>query len=322
MLKAKDQERRELESAVTECIETINEHSPMEDFENVNGPYTEAQKRTIVDMQEVLKGMLRNEREFATLIKDYRQAQSDVQVLQDKIEGGEAEVTVDVGAIDSEFDTIRQEAKMTVGRQGNHFPVLTSEYFHCGPNDVGFRENVIAMLAHIESIDPEAYCRYYKNRLNRIVPYVLLIPTYGDMGICWEPFDKHNRATSRGRIVIPMYSKNLFIAVLTAVADLRWQVAKEKASYYWMEEGLTGNYYQWFAAQKLKGEVKQFFIQDYILWMTKEAEGVQKLDKDVRGAFWRFMPFSKEVKEKLKTRSYVYQELYQRDLNRALSDGY
>jgi hypothetical protein len=187
---------------------------------------------------------------------------------------------------------------------------------------VGFRENIISMLARIESIDPEAFCRYYKNRLNRIVPYVLLIPTYGDTGICWEPFDKHNRATSRGRIVIPMYPKNLYYAVLCAIADLRWQVAKEKASYYWMEEGLTGNYYQWFAAQKLKGDVKEFFIQDYIIWMTKEAEGIQKLDKEIRGAFWRFMPFSKEVKERLRNRSYVYQELYQRDLNRAMSDGY
>jgi hypothetical protein len=119
-----------------------------------------------------------------------------------------------------------------------------------------------------------------------------------------------------------MYPKNLFIAVLTAVADLRWQVAKEKASFYWMEEGLTGNYYQWFQSQKLRGDIKEFFINDYILWMTKEAEGIQKLPKDVRGAFWRFMPFTKEVKEKLKLRSLVYQELCQRDLNRALSDGY
>jgi hypothetical protein len=211
---------------------------------------------------------------------------------------------------------------MTVGRQGNHFPILTGEYFHCGPNDVGFRENVINLFSRIESIDPEAFCRVYKNRLNRIVPYVLLLPTYGDTGLCWEPFDKHNRATSRGRIIIPMYPRNLYIAVLSAVADLRWQVAKEKASYYWMEEGLTGNYYQWFAAQKLKGNIKDFFTQDYILWMTKEAEGIQKLDKDVRITFWRYMPFSKEVKEKLSTRSYVYQELCQRDRNREMSDGY
>jgi hypothetical protein len=211
---------------------------------------------------------------------------------------------------------------MTVGRQGNHYPILASEYFHCGPNDVGFRENIISLLARIESIDPEAFCRIYRNQQNRIAPFIVILPTYGDSGICWEPFDKHNRATSRGRIVIPMYPKNLYIALLSAVADLRWQVAKEKASYYWMEEGLTGNYYQWFVAQKLKGDVKDFFIQDYILWMTKESEGVQKLDKDIRGAFWRYMPFSKSVKEKLRTRSYVYQELCQRDKNRELSDGY
>jgi hypothetical protein len=119
-----------------------------------------------------------------------------------------------------------------------------------------------------------------------------------------------------------MYPQHLYIAVLTAVGDLRWQVAKDKASFYWMEEGLTGNYYQWFLSQKLKGDVKDYFIQDYILWMTKEAEGIQKLDKDIRGAFWRHMPFTQAVKERLKTRSYVYQELYQRDLNRAMSDGY
>ena len=50
-----------------------------------------------------------------------------------------------------------------------------------------------------------------------------------------------------------------------AVADLRWQVAKEKASYYWMEEGLTGQYYQWIESQKLKGDLKSYFISDYVL---------------------------------------------------------
>jgi hypothetical protein len=56
--------------------------------------------------------------------------------------------------------------------------------------------------------------------------------------------------------------------------------------------------------------------------MTKESEGTQKLDKEIRGIFWRYMPFSRDVKEKLKTRSFTYQELYQRDVNRTLSDGY
>ncbi|MDR2102602.1 MAG: hypothetical protein LBP42_00705, partial [Treponema sp.] len=236
-------------------------------------------------------------------------------------EGG-GPVEVDVQALDTEFNTVRQMTKMTIGRQGNHYPILTSEYFHCMPNDIGFRENIIPLMARIESIDPEAFCRVYRNRVNRIVPYVILLPNYGDSGVCWEPFDRHNRAASRGRIAIPMYPKNLALAVLSAVADLRWQVAKEKASYYWMEEGITGNYYQWFSARKLKGDLKEAFIQDYITWMTKESEGIQKLDKEVRGIFWRHMPFSQPIKEKLKGRSYTYQELYQRDLNRAMSDGY
>lgn len=174
----------------------------------------------------------------------------------------------------------------------------------------------------IESIDCEAYCRQYRSQLNRIPPFVVLIPSYGDIGFCWEPFDRYNRVTSRGRIAIPMYTKNLKNALLTATADLRWQVAKEKASYYWMEEGLTGNYYQWFQAQKLKGDVKEYFIEDYLIWMTKESEGIQKLDKEVRNVFWRYMPFSKAVKEELKNRAPIYQELCQKDLNRQMSDGY
>ena len=56
--------------------------------------------------------------------------------------------------------------------------------------------------------------------------------------------------------------------------------------------------------------------------MTKESDGVQKLDKEIRGIFWRHIPFAQDVKEKLKTRSLVYQELYQRDINRSMSDGY
>jgi len=322
MVKQKNKERDEIEKILRDRFDAIYERTPLRELTDAYDCLTERQKASIVEIQSLLKDMLRNDHDLEISIRDFVNAEADVQTLTDKLEAEGGAVAVDIGALDTEFDTIRQMAKMSIGRQGNHFPVLTSEYFHSGPNDVGVRENVLAILTKVESIDAEAFCRVYKNRLNRIVPYVLLIPTYGDFGFCWEPFDRYNRATSRGRMVIPMYPKNLFLAVLTAVADLRWQVAKEKASFYWMEEGLTGHYYQWFQSLKLKGDIKEFFIKDYIIWMTKEAEGIQKLDKDVRGTFWRYMPFTREVKEKLRNRSLVYQELYQRDVNRAMSDGY
>ena len=322
MLKQKDKERQSIEDILRDRFTAIFEHIPLREVDDVSDCLSEQQKMAVSEIQNLLKDLLKNDHDKEVCLKDYISAEADVNVLTDKLASEGGAVAVDIGALDTEFDTIRKMAKMTCGRQGNHFPVLTGEYFHSGPNDVGTRENVISLLARIESIDAEAFCRVYKNKLNRIVPYVVLIPSYGDSGFCWEPFDRFNRATSRGRIVIPMYPRNLFYAVLTAVADLRWQVAKEKASFYWMEEGLTGNYYQWFQSEKLKGDIKEFFIQDYILWLTKESEGIQKLVKDVRGTFWRYMPFTREVKEKLKTRSLIYQELYQRDMNRAMSDGY
>jgi hypothetical protein len=321
-LKAKDDERLNYEKILMDRIQIITEHFPVDGLSEVNACYNELQKRSFGEIQEILKNLLKIDHDLDVFMKDYYQADNDVKSIQNKIaeEGGGA--AVDMGAVDTEFGTVRQMVKMTIGRQGNHFPILTSEYYHCTPNDAATRENVIAMMTWIESIDPEAFCRSYKNRLNRIVPYVVLVPAYGDSGMCWEPFDRFNRATSRGRIAIPMYPKNLQIAILSAVGDLRWQVAKEKASYYWMEEGITGNYYQWYQKMKLKGDLKDTFITDYITWMTKESEGIQRLDKELRGVFWRHLPFSKTVKEKLKNRSYVYQELYQRDINRTLSDGY
>jgi hypothetical protein len=322
LLRSRDKERHDLEGILRQRMEAIFEHYPMHEYEEVSECLNERQKAAIAEIQNLFKDIMKNDHAMELCVKDYVAAEADVHSLKDKIETEGGATSVDVGAIDAEFNTVRQMAKMTCGRQGNHFPILTSEYYHCGPNDVGIRENVIAILAKIESIDAEAYCRVHKNQLNRIVPYILLLPTYGDFGFCWEPFDKHNRATSRGRVIIPMYPKSLFVAMLTAIADLRWQVAKEKASFYWMEEGLTGHYYQWFQAQKLKGDIKEYFIKDYIMWITKESEGIQKLEKDVRGTFWRYMPFTKEVKEKLKTRNLIYQELYQRDVNRSMSDGY
>ena len=281
------------------------------------------QKRIVFEINERLRAFLKNDKELTSYAAEFEEAKEISNSLEQKLaSGAEQNVEVSSSEIDTEITTVRQMAKMTVGRQGNQFPIFTREFFHCIPRETGFRENVIDIMSWIESVDPTAFCRVHKNVLNRIVPFVILIPTYGEFGFCWEPFDRYNRITSRGRIVIPMYPKSLKAALLMAVADLRWQVAKEKASYYWMEEGLTGQYYQWFVSEKLKGDIKDYFIKDYLLWMTKESEGVQRLEKDIRGIFWRHMPFAQDVKEKLRTRSLVYQELYQRDLNRAMSDGY
>jgi hypothetical protein len=322
IMKSKAEERRQLESLLKERVEAICEHQSQPGLLNVPGAYTDSQKKGMSELYEVVRKMLAVDKELQQTIGEFNKAGDDLKSVQEKAGALGQDAKADMQTLAAEFETVHQMTRLCVGRQGNHFPILSREYFHGNIKDIGTRENVVRALAWIESIDSEAYCRPYKSALNRIVPYVILTPCYGDTGICWEPFDNHNRATSRGRVAIPMYPKNLSLAVITGVADLRWQVAKEKASYYWMEEGLTGNYYQWFQSRKIRGDVKEYFIQDYIVWLTKESEGIQKLEKEIRGIFWRYIPFTKEIKEKLKTRSYVYQELYQKDVNRSMSDGY
>ena len=319
---AKESERAMLESELRSCIDALCSHGAAIGLEPHRAAYTEEQKHLFVEITDKRRALQKSDKEFAGYLRELEEARSIGASLESKMQSAPETVAVSNSDIMTEMNTVRQMAKMTIGRQGNQFPVFTREFYHCIPQGTGFRENVINLMAWIESLDPGAFCRIHKNTPNRIVPYVLVVPTYGDFGFCWEPFDRYNRISSRGRIVIPMYPRDLKIALLMAVADLRWQVAKEKASYYWMEEGLTGMYYQWVERQKLKGDLKTFFISDYVLWMTKEANGTQVLDKELRAIFWRYMPYPQEKKDELKKRSMVYQELCQRDANRAMSDGY
>ena len=321
LLRAKSEEISRYEDSIKQQIDSMFSHDMLANFSNVKSPYSESQKQQIMQINDRLKKLLNFDKELQSCISDYKEADADVRSLREKADASGG-ITTNMSGAEGEFDTVKQMAKMTCGRKGNHFPILSREYFRSSSKEMGTRENILREMKWLEDIDVQAYCRQYKNQLNRIPPFVILVPTYGDIGFCWEPFDRYNRVTSRGRIVIPMYPKSLKVSLLMATADLRWQVAKEKASYYWMEEGLTGNYYQWFQNQKLKGDIKEYFIQDYITWMIKESEGIQKLDKEVREVFWRYMPFSDSVKAKLKDRALVYQELCQRDLNRQMSDGY
>ncbi len=323
LLLGKQKERDSLEEQLRNSVNGILTHTQHPKYSDLTSFYEGPQRTSITTANALLRKLSNLDREMQAEYKNLQQATKQVEEFRRKIneEGGDSS-EVDTKLVDNEVNSIRQIAKMSVGRQGNHFPLLMKQYVVSRIEEIGTRENILNEMSEVESIDPGLFKRSFKGQINRIVPYVILLPCYGDTGICWEPFEKYNRATSRGRVGIPMYPKDLKIAVITALADLRWQVAKEKAQHYWMQEGLTGKYYQWFSENKMKGDVKVRFIEDYQLWITKESKGVQKLDREVRGIFWRNLPFPDELKQNLKNRGYVYSELYKKDSNRAMSDGY
>ncbi len=322
LVKGKVVDMENLEDQLKENVATLVKHEKRPGMGDLKDAFSATQKDALNECMEILRKLSSMDRELNGLYKDLEGAIEKYKELEEKANELGDISNVDSESIISEFNTIRQMAKLCVGRQGNHLPILMKQYFRANLPDIGTRENVIKEMAAIEEIDPGLFQRTFKRQTNRIVPHVILVPCYGDYGICWEPFERFNRATSRGRLAIPMYPKDLRTAVLYAVADLRWQVAKEKAQHYWMEEGLTGKYYQWFTDKKMRGDVRVSFIEDYILWILKESEGTQKLDREVRGVFWRNIPFPQDIKDKLKNRGFVYSELYKKDANIAMSDGY
>jgi hypothetical protein len=322
LLKAKISQLEEREAQLKGQVDLLIRHERNEDFGGLKACFNASQKAALLQIQETLRQLSGLDGQMASSYASLGSIEKELESLGRKSEGISADSMVDQKSMVGEWLSLRQMAKMCVGRQGNHFPIFLSQFVRVAIREIGTRENVIREMAQVEAMDPGLFHRVYKTQVTRIIPNIILLASYGDTGICWEPFEKFNRATSRGRIAIPMFPKNLPVAVMTAMADLRWQVAKEKAQYYWMEEGITGKYYQWFTERKLRGDVREFFIRDYALWINKESQGMQKLDKDVRGIFWRMMPFPQHVKDLLRNRSFVYNELYKKDQNIAKSDGY
>ena len=310
------------EEELQEKVKALRIHEQQPGFDNMKAPYSPEQRALLSDITNACRFLTNLDKQIEESYSHLENAVNQIRDLKEKANADGGIAFVSSKTLESEFNTVRQMTKMCVGKQGNHLPFLMKQYFKSNIRDMGTRENIISEFAAIEALDPGLFKRTFKRETSRIVPYVIIVPAYGERGICWEPFEKYNRATSRGRVVIPMFPKDLKIAVISAAADLRWQVAKEKAQHYWMEEGLTGRYYQWFTEKKFRGDVKEYFIQDYILWITKESEGTQKMDRGSRSVFWRYVPFPDELRERLRQRGFVYNELYKKDVNRSLSDGY
>ncbi len=322
VLQSKIQRTDQLEAEFLHKAQAILKHDIRTEYNNLKDCYNPMQKEALSQVSSILRQLTANDRNIAESYSTLESMDRDLDDLSFKSEGVENQGPVNTKTVIGEFNSIRQMAKMCVGRQGNHFPILLKQYMRPDKNNIATRENVINIMSQVEKLDPEIFQRTFKRQTNRIVPYVVILPNYGENGICWEPFERFNRASSRGRIALPLYPKDLQTAVIAALADLRWLVAKEKAQHYWMEEGITGRYYQWFQEAKLRGDVREYFIQDYILWITRESQGTQKLDREIRGLFWRMIPFPPEVKEGLRNRGFVYNELYKKDSNISRSDGY
>ncbi|MCX8029337.1 MAG: hypothetical protein N2712_05000 [Brevinematales bacterium] len=309
--------RQLLEETIVNSVKRVYDFSRMFDDvreDNYSVAYTQSEEDTLQKVLENVRDVLKVNKEISIIQQKIDKLVEDINKIESTLpEDVEEEYEVDASSIKTEIQTIRQMIKMCVGRQGNHFPILTSSMLprsHLKPN---FRENAAEYIKQLWALDPEIYNRKTRSSVLKIVPYFILTIGYGNYGICWEPFNKFNKISSKGRIAIPIFSKNPKESIVIAMGDFRWNMAKELAGYHWMEEGLTGDYYQYHESLKWKGDLRSKFIYDYYLWLVKESEGIQKLEKEIRRIFWFKVPFPDKLKEELSKKGYYYQDLYKKE---------
>ncbi|MEN3042381.1 MAG: hypothetical protein ABDH59_03645, partial [Fervidobacterium sp.] len=187
--------------------------------------------------------------------------------------------------------------KKIVGKVGIQYPALTSSYLK-ETNKILSKQFVKNLLEKLKKIDPTVLNRNIRGTEVFLPPYVILLPGYGENGFCWEPIEGTN-IYGRGRIVIPIFSRKGEEPFYQAFGEYRWKLEKELSFGRWMEEGLTGEYYKYLEENKLKGNPVEYFVKDYVLWATKEVQGIQKLEKSIREIFWRYVPFDDSIKERL-----------------------
>lgn len=317
-----------LEDALSGLVANITSH-PLDHILGGPEPYNDDQIKKIEELVDTSRELKKVDKEMTTSrnlyyekLEEYKAAESEMSSLQPQ-SGGQTTYAVDSRTAENEINSVRQMTKMCVGRQGNHFPILTSSLIPKETKEYNFKSNAYAMIRKIEAIDPTIFTRTFRQNTHRIPPYILLTPGYGNFGICWEPYDKYNKATSKGRIAIPIFCRDPKLVLTIGLGDFRWQCAKEMAGYHWMDEGLSGRYYEYISSNRIKGDIKTLFINDYIQWIVKESEGIQKLEsQDVRYIFWRFIPFPDSIKVELSNRGFYYQDLYKKELNFLTSKGY
>lgn len=194
------------------------------------------------------------------------------------------------------------------------------------------RERIVESVKNLTDVDFSAFYReiLYKNPdegvvkeiiMSEVAPIFILMPTYGNRSIMWQELDGYNK-NSEGRILFPIISSTgLNDLIIKSVGALRWELCRNILGISWndiTQSSLTSNYNDYvqfykknrniseetrakvkIQVQKNRGSLKDFFIDDYEIWIKHESRGIIRLNKVARNILYRFCPFSKKIRDEL-----------------------
>jgi len=254
----------------------------------------------------------------------------------------EAEMLNDVSAkvvyeLQNLFPTVN---KITFGRLYTFCPILLEENI-LRPLDelLVTSEKVDDVLDQITNMDYSAFYHdsmfeepslNFKETLRLdIRPDVILMPNIGVKGIMWQEIEGMTRTTPARMILSVFHMENLTKTFIRMTGEFRWEMCKRTQGARWNDlsyHSLTSeycDYIQFFAKnrdlsyeakdkikttlKRCKNSFREMFIQDYITYMMYESTASCRLNKVARTILFRYCPFSKEVREVIRSNTIFHE---------------
>lgn len=225
--------------------------------------------------------------------------------------------------------------KLTSGSPITAFPILTK--FHIMQDlekSLVTRERLSQALDQLLAVDYSAFHReiilndeqrkIFKEFVQvAVIPNMIVLPSIGTKIMMWQELALMRRKDSPGRLAVPVFATgDLFTMLIEAVGAFRWELLKTILGPDWNDiskSSMTSDYMDYIqfykknrelsdeVKEKLSAEFKRFrddrskFVNDYVQWIKFESQGAMKLNRVVRGIFYRHVPFSKPVRDVLCT---------------------
>ncbi len=166
-----------------------------------------------------------------------------------------------------------------------------------------------------------------------VFPNIILMPNAGCNAMMWQE-TAGGRRDSAARFLFPILTvANIEDLMVETAGRFRWEICRKEMGARWndiRELSLTSEYYDYVqyyrknselspeakekmknALWKAKNNYREVFVKDYQIWMKYEARGSLRMNKVARGIFFRYCPFSKDIRQMMKENP-MYQDLLQK----------
>jgi len=241
--------------------------------------------------------------------------------------------------------------RLTTGNPATHLPILTKYHITIPLDKCAVTKRILSDT--IESILQTDYTAFNREIVyndeqsgirkefvqRSIIPDFILVPSLGGKVMMWQDLSilrGNGSKESRGRIILPLFANgDIKTMMLEAIAAFRWELCKNILGPDWNNPGIPSitseymDYIQFYKKskdlsielkEKISTEFKRFrtdrdkFVNDYLAWIRYESEGIQRLNRVVRGIFYKHIPFQKDIRDKV-SKLPAYADMHNRFTN-------